>query len=123
LNNSFFFLFYSDGVNNKELKQKICRKNPNAGALTNFEVLDFLRSRGASRDVSRVLAPVAASEYKVVFSYLILFVYFIWNMIARNGTDGSVLLTATSLNCVCLILLRCFVCRFMIIWLKLLRAI
>ncbi|KAL9356445.1 hypothetical protein Peur_049698 [Populus x canadensis] len=45
-------------------------KNPNAGALTNFEVLDFLRSRGASRDVSRVLAPVAASEYKV-YDYLV----------------------------------------------------
>lgn len=43
------------------------RKNPNAGALTNFEVLDFLRSRGASKDVSRVIAPVAPSEYKVVF--------------------------------------------------------
>ncbi|KAJ6353765.1 hypothetical protein OIU76_002729 [Salix suchowensis] len=40
-------------------------KNPNAGALTNFEVLDFLRSRGASKDVSRVLAPVATSEYKL----------------------------------------------------------
>ncbi|KAG6775333.1 hypothetical protein POTOM_018777 [Populus tomentosa] len=48
----------------------MCRKNPNAGALTNFEVLDFLRSRGASRDVSRVLAPVAASEYKV-YDYLV----------------------------------------------------
>ncbi|CAK7354736.1 unnamed protein product [Dovyalis caffra] len=45
-------------------------KNPNAGALTNFEVLDFLRSRGASKDVSRVLAPVATSEYKV-YDYLV----------------------------------------------------
>ncbi|KAG5245094.1 calsequestrin [Salix suchowensis] len=45
-------------------------KNPNAGALTNFEVLDFLRSRGASKDVSRVLAPVATSEYKA-YDYLV----------------------------------------------------
>lgn len=41
----------------------------NAGALTNFEVLDFLRSRGASKDITRVIAPVAPSEYKV-FDYL-----------------------------------------------------
>lgn len=41
----------------------------NAGALTNFEVLDFLRSRGAGKDPTRVIAPVAPSEYKV-FDYL-----------------------------------------------------
>ncbi|KAF2290369.1 hypothetical protein GH714_012406 [Hevea brasiliensis] len=35
-----------------------------AGALTNFEVLDFLKARGASKDSSRVIAPVASSEYK-----------------------------------------------------------
>ncbi|KAK4855706.1 hypothetical protein QYF36_010059 [Acer negundo] len=37
----------------------------NAGALTNFEVLDFLRSRGASKDATRVLAQIALSEFKV----------------------------------------------------------
>ncbi|RVW36378.1 hypothetical protein CK203_083830 [Vitis vinifera] len=31
-----------------------CRKKANAGALTNFEVLDFLRSRGAAKDPTRV---------------------------------------------------------------------
>ncbi|KAL1821062.1 hypothetical protein DCAR_0417442 [Daucus carota subsp. sativus] len=41
----------------------------NAGALTNFEVLEFLRSRGAGKDATRVIAPVAPSEYKV-FDYL-----------------------------------------------------
>ncbi|WOH11333.1 hypothetical protein DCAR_0830816 [Daucus carota subsp. sativus] len=41
----------------------------NAGALTNFEVLEFLRSRGAGKDTTRVIAPVAPSEYKV-FDYL-----------------------------------------------------
>ncbi|WCJ34842.1 RNA polymerase II Rpb4 core protein [Euphorbia peplus] len=40
-------------------------KNPNAGALTNFEVLEFLQARGAGKDLSRVMAPVAPSEYKV----------------------------------------------------------
>ncbi|XP_044499693.1 DNA-directed RNA polymerase III subunit RPC9-like [Mangifera indica] len=42
----------------------------NAGALTNFEVLDFLRSRGASKDPTRVLVPVAPSEFKV-YDYLV----------------------------------------------------
>ncbi|XP_010261566.1 PREDICTED: DNA-directed RNA polymerase III subunit rpc9-like isoform X2 [Nelumbo nucifera] len=42
----------------------------NAGALTNFEVLDFLRSRGASTDPTRVIAPVAPSEFKV-YDYLV----------------------------------------------------
>ncbi|KAJ0092301.1 hypothetical protein Patl1_25301 [Pistacia atlantica] len=42
----------------------------NAGALTNFEVLDFLRSRGASKDPTRVLVPVAQSEFKV-YDYLV----------------------------------------------------
>ncbi|XP_050220101.1 uncharacterized protein LOC126670422 [Mercurialis annua] len=44
-------------------------KNPNAGPLTNFEVLEFLKSRGAAKDNSRVIAPVAPSEYKV-FDYI-----------------------------------------------------
>ncbi|KAG2728177.1 hypothetical protein I3843_01G188500 [Carya illinoinensis] len=42
----------------------------NAGALTNFEVLDFLRSKGAANDSTRVLAKVAPSEYKV-YDYLV----------------------------------------------------
>ncbi|RHN51593.1 hypothetical protein MtrunA17_Chr6g0470381 [Medicago truncatula] len=42
----------------------------NAGALTNFKVLDFLRAKGASKDPSRVLAKVAMSEYKV-YDYLV----------------------------------------------------
>ncbi|KAD3641660.1 hypothetical protein E3N88_30884 [Mikania micrantha] len=42
----------------------------NAGPLTNFEVLDFLRSRGAAKDPTRVLAPVASSEFKV-YDYLV----------------------------------------------------
>ncbi|KAF2290387.1 hypothetical protein P3X46_028162 [Hevea brasiliensis] len=45
-------------------------KTPNTGALTNFEVLDFLKARGASKDSSRVIAPVASSEYKV-YDYLV----------------------------------------------------
>ncbi|XP_076888845.1 DNA-directed RNA polymerase III subunit rpc9-like [Bidens hawaiensis] len=36
-----------------------------AGPLTNFEVLDFLKSRGAAKDPTRVLAPLAPSEFKV----------------------------------------------------------
>ncbi|XP_054796868.1 uncharacterized protein LOC129302192 [Prosopis cineraria] len=42
----------------------------NAGALTNFEVLDFLRAKGASKDPTRVLAKVSQSEYKV-YDYLV----------------------------------------------------
>ncbi|KAK9112755.1 hypothetical protein Scep_020274 [Stephania cephalantha] len=50
-----------------------CGFNPikaNAGALTNFEVLDFLRSRGASTDPTRVIAAVAPSEFQV-YDYLL----------------------------------------------------
>lgn len=42
-----------------------CRLEANAGALANFEVLNFLKSKGASKDPTRVLADVAPSEYKV----------------------------------------------------------
>ncbi|XP_061370218.1 uncharacterized protein LOC133312942 isoform X2 [Gastrolobium bilobum] len=42
----------------------------NAGVLTNFEVLDFLRAKGASEDPNRVIAKVAQSEYKV-YDYLV----------------------------------------------------
>lgn len=48
------------------------RLEANAGPLTNFEVLDFLRSRGASKDPTRVLVPVAPSEFKVEFVLVIL---------------------------------------------------
>ncbi|XP_071724483.1 uncharacterized protein [Rutidosis leptorrhynchoides] len=41
----------------------------NAGALTNFEVLEFLRARGASKDSTRIVAPIAPSEYQV-YDYL-----------------------------------------------------
>ncbi|RZC11926.1 hypothetical protein D0Y65_011930, partial [Glycine soja] len=42
----------------------------NVGALTNFEVLDFLRAKGASKDPTRVITKVAQSEYKV-YDYLV----------------------------------------------------
>lgn len=42
-------------------------KNANDGALTNFEVLSFLQSGGASKEVAATVAP---SEYKV-FQYLV----------------------------------------------------
>ncbi|KAK4478123.1 hypothetical protein RD792_017402, partial [Penstemon davidsonii] len=45
------------------------RVTANAGALTNFEVLDLLRSRGAGRDPTRVIASVSPSEFKV-YDYL-----------------------------------------------------
>ena len=41
------------------------KKKANAGVLTNFEVLDFLRYRGAAKDPTWVIAPIAASEFKV----------------------------------------------------------
>jgi hypothetical protein len=48
----------------------------NEGVLTNFEVLDFLRSKGAAKDSTRVLAKVTPSEYKVGFLFLfLLFLY------------------------------------------------
>lgn len=43
------------------------RLEANAGALTNYEVVDFLRSKGAANDSTRVLAQVSPSEYKVLF--------------------------------------------------------
>ncbi|XP_057500673.1 uncharacterized protein LOC130784719 isoform X2 [Actinidia eriantha] len=42
------------------------RLKANAGALTNFEVLDFLRSRGAAKDPTRVIVSVAPSEFKII---------------------------------------------------------
>ncbi|KAK3232077.1 hypothetical protein Dsin_003958 [Dipteronia sinensis] len=37
----------------------------NANTLTNFEVLDFLRSTGASKDAARVVAQIAQSDLQV----------------------------------------------------------
>ncbi|OMO54676.1 RNA polymerase II, Rpb4 [Corchorus capsularis] len=45
-------------------------KEANAGPLTNFEVLDFLRSRGASKDPNKIMTSIAPSESKV-FDYLV----------------------------------------------------
>lgn len=59
-----------------------CRLEANAGALTNFEVLDFLRSRGAGRDPTRVIVPVAPSEFKVG-SYIIQLL--VWAYFIRPG--------------------------------------
>ncbi|KAJ4977540.1 hypothetical protein NE237_008320 [Protea cynaroides] len=50
------------------LQMKILQAND--GALTNFEVLDFLRKRGASQDPTRVICSVAQSEFKV-YDYLV----------------------------------------------------
>ncbi|PNX55141.1 DNA-directed RNA polymerase iii subunit rpc9-like protein, partial [Trifolium pratense] len=50
------------------LLQKMKILDANVAPLTNFEVLDFLRSKGASKDPSRVIAKVAMSEYKVCYS-------------------------------------------------------
>ncbi|KAL5702199.1 hypothetical protein ACHQM5_027444 [Ranunculus cassubicifolius] len=47
---------------------KILEKS--GGALTNFEVLEFLRSRGASTETTRVFAPIAPSEFQV-YDYLV----------------------------------------------------
>ena len=41
------------------------RLKADAGALTNFEVLDFLRSTGAAKDHTRIIVSVAPSEFKV----------------------------------------------------------
>lgn len=59
-NFSFILAFYVYKV-----YEMFCSLEANAGALTNFEVLDFLRSKGAANDSTRVLAKVAPSEYKV----------------------------------------------------------
>ncbi|KAG4921648.1 hypothetical protein JHK86_050461 [Glycine max] len=48
-----------------EASQLLCHSlEGNASALTNFEVLDFLQAKGASKDPTRVIAKVAQSEYK-----------------------------------------------------------
>jgi hypothetical protein len=50
-----------------KISKCFCSLRENAGPLNNFEVLDFIRSRGAAKDSTRVLANVAPSEYKVGF--------------------------------------------------------
>jgi hypothetical protein len=50
-----------------------CREKANSGVLTNFEVLDFLRSRGAKTDPMRCLGAVTASECKVTTFFLLLY--------------------------------------------------
>lgn len=66
-----------------------CRQKANAGVLTNFEVLDFLRSRGAKVDPMGCLGAVAASECKVItllLFYLVLYHFdlFIFAILCLN---------------------------------------
>ena len=45
-----------------------CRVKANVGTVTNFEVLDLLNSKGASKETTRVMGltdKVSNSEYKV----------------------------------------------------------
>lgn len=48
-----------------------CSQKANAAPLTNFEVLDLLRSRGAATDTTRAMSLITPSEFKVTL--LILF--------------------------------------------------
>lgn len=61
---TLFFFFLRVAIFRK-CENLFYRKKANAGALTNFEVLDFLRSKGASKDPGRIIATVAPSELKV----------------------------------------------------------
>lgn len=47
----------------------VCRVKANTDVLTNFEVLDLINSKRASKDTTRVIAAVARSEYKVYFDF------------------------------------------------------
>ncbi|XP_047319395.1 uncharacterized protein LOC124922724 [Impatiens glandulifera] len=42
----------------------------NAGPLTNFEVLEFLRGRGAGKDQTRLLLSIKQSEFKTGYETL-----------------------------------------------------
>lgn len=56
-----------------------CRLKADAGALNNFEVLEFLKSKGYSKDDrKRAMGRVTTSEYKVVteFVFLLPILYF-----------------------------------------------
>lgn len=69
ISDSLFLLFALSLSCSFYLNYEFCRLKANGGALTNFEVLDFLRSRGAGKDPTRLIASVAPSEYKV-YDYL-----------------------------------------------------
>ncbi|KHN07552.1 hypothetical protein glysoja_019659 [Glycine soja] len=43
----------------------------NAGALTNFEVLDFLRDKGASKDPTRVIARSLNTRFMIIWLTLL----------------------------------------------------
>jgi hypothetical protein len=62
-------------AHNDQFSLLFCRLKANAGSLTNFEVLDFLRSRGAKVDPMGCLGVVAASECKVVSNALYLMLH------------------------------------------------
>ncbi|CAG7871446.1 unnamed protein product [Brassica rapa] len=49
----------------KVVNVDVCRVKANTDVLTNFEVLDLINSKRASKDTTRVIAAVARSEYKV----------------------------------------------------------
>jgi len=84
----------------------------NAGALTNFEVLDFLRAKGASKDPSRVLAKVAMSEYKVCYSDETTNLFSIRDFSCSPIDSNDFLCFIGGLLC-------CIFYRFMITWLTL----
>lgn len=48
----------------------LCRLDADAGLLTNFEVLDLLRRRGATSDPLGSLGAVSSSECKVPINYI-----------------------------------------------------
>jgi len=62
-------------AHNDQYPLLFCRLKANAGSLTNFEVLDFLRSRGAKVDPMGCLGVVAASECKVISNALYLMLH------------------------------------------------
>ncbi|XP_048574193.1 uncharacterized protein LOC125554836 [Triticum urartu] len=82
LNNLKARLYFSSEVLNIQCTLLLRREKANAGHLTNFEVLDFLRIRGAKTDPMGCLGAVAASECKV-YEYLL-------NTPACNQTRESV---------------------------------
>ena len=69
LNNLKARLYFSSEVLNIQCTLLLRREKANAGHLTNFEVLDFLRIRGAKTDPMGCLGAVAASECKVLICF------------------------------------------------------
>ncbi|RDX70123.1 DNA-directed RNA polymerase III subunit RPC9, partial [Mucuna pruriens] len=59
----------------------------NAGALVNFEVLDFLRAKGASKDPTRVIAKVVQSEYKFLMMTILFKVLSVDNLYLHQVYD------------------------------------